>query len=258
MTHAKEHQIEKVVSKSIAGNPDNDQVQCSCGQWEGVRHMHKTHVADSRPKSSLPSDTIEALGACQYSAAWFLQVVDDVQASGAPIECPERLTERLNEMRTNHARFLCVRDGKEFTRENAEQARAGIQVGDYAAEIIGNTCTEPSQLPLIHDLTVRSIAHSIEAEHPKSDEEAMAFARRAALALDFTADGVELAATGAVRAWHEMYDAELIYEGTLSHPEFARAARIMLLRGDPESHGIASTYMLMALYEALLAGHGGR
>lgn len=235
MSHADEHRIETVLSKSIASCPDNDMVRCACGEWDGLRHAHKTHVADSRPRSSLPADTIDALSGCQYSAAGFLRVLDEVQASAAPLNLPQRLTERLDEMRADRDRFFRVRDG------GPSESPA------------------PTPLPLIHDLTCRSIAHHIEAERPKTDEEALAFARRMAAAFGYDSDGRDLVARASVQAWHELYGEHPLFEPTgLSHAEFAKAARVMLMRNSATGLGLAQLYMLMALYEALTAGEGGR
>lgn len=110
-------------------------------------------------------------------------------------------------------------------------------------------------LPLAQDLILRSIAHHIERQKPVDDEEALAFARTAARALGYTWDDLEWAAENAVRVWHDMYGGVPVNEKPgMTHDDYFTAARIQVLQ---DNHPAAQTYLLMALYDALmLPGYG--
>jgi len=217
------HEMTGTTYCSTAVGPDVEVATCSCG-WIGRKADHAMHRADSRPQTSLPSDTIDALSGVQYHAAWFLQVFDEVQASAAPLELPQRLTERINDMREQHQRFLDVRDGG-----------------------------ESGPPTIVHDLTARSIAHEVARQHPKSEDEAEALARRVANGLGMSGMKFTRAVDAAMETWRAIYsdpENEGIAEAhEIPHADLAVASRAVLLQtGDVQ---LATLYAVMALYGAL-------
>lgn len=107
-----------------------------------------------------------------------------------------------------------------------------------------------SPLSLVHDLTIRSIAHNIALQQPENDTDAFAFAKSAARALGYMPDKIEEAATAAMQAWKELYGGDPVFEDPqIPHADYFAAARVHMLHGDNE---LATVYMLMAVYGALI------
>lgn len=108
---------------------------------------------------------------------------------------------------------------------------------------------------LIHDLTLRSIAHNIHRQKAENDEEAFAYANRLALAIGTPPGDAGETAKRAVALWHQMYDEREFEKPAITHEDhYANAQAVLTHNGDAQ---LAGVYMLMALYEALiLPGYG--
>lgn len=100
----------------------------------------------------------------------------------------------------------------------------------------------------LSDLTLRSIAHTIQRQHPEKERDALAFALAAVRALGRTGIHTRVPAERAVVLWHQMYDED--ETPTLTHDEHYMNAQAALTHETDVP--LATVYMLMALYEAMM------
>lgn len=233
------------IKREWEGAPGCTMVECECG-WTGPKDGHGTHRADSRPHTSLPSDTIEALGGVQYHAAWLVTTLAEVQASAAPLELPQRITDRVDDLRRELQKFNDVRDGRGDDPFGVRE-HVGPMIESMQA------FTWPGAKPGVHDLSVRTIAHEVARQHPENDDAAEAFARQSAVALGLKGMPFTRAVEAAMQAWRETYaDGEMIgiaEAHEIPHADLYVAARAVLIgTGDT---ALAGLYMMMALYGAL-------